>query len=276
MPDATVNGVRLAYDVHGDGEPLVLVCGLGQPAMSWEFSILPGLVAAGFHVVTFDNRGMPPSEAPPAPYTVAQMADDTAALIEHLGIGPCVVAGYSLGSWIVEVLAADRPDLVRAAVCIAGLNQTTEWEKLECEYGRDLAALDVPLPRLQGLMELMSYPPRAALQDDEQVRSYFELFGDDPPWDNPGRLGQWEAALAWTRDDDSVARWNRISVPCLSITFENDIDCPPAHSRIAVDQIPGAEFVEIPDTTHLGPFEHPTAVTESLTHFLRLSDSRSQ
>src|SRR6187399_2168266 len=120
MREATVNGVRLAYEVHGEGDPLVLVCGLGQPAMTWQFSILPGLVAAGYQVVTFDSRGVPPSEAPPAPYTVAQMAGDTAALIEHLGIGHCVVAGYSLGSWICEVLAADRPDLVRAAVFIAG------------------------------------------------------------------------------------------------------------------------------------------------------------
>ena len=46
-----MNGVRLAYEEHGDGEPLVLVCGLGQPALSWQFSILPGLLAAGFKVV---------------------------------------------------------------------------------------------------------------------------------------------------------------------------------------------------------------------------------
>lgn len=269
MPDATVNRVRLAYDEHGEGEPLVLVCGLGQPAATWQYSILPGLVAAGFKVVTFDNRGVSPSESPPAPYTVAQMAEDTAALIEHLGIAPCVVAGYSLGSWIAETLAADRPEVVRAAVCIAGLNPTTEWEKVECEYGRDLAALDVPLPRLQGLMDVLAYPPRAALQDDEQVRTFVALFGDDAPWGNPGRLGQWEAAVAWTRDEGAGARRNRISVPCLAITFEHDIDCPPGHARIAVDQVPDARLVEIPDATHLGPFEHPDAIVQALTTFLR-------
>jgi pimeloyl-ACP methyl ester carboxylesterase len=268
VPEATVNGVRLAYEEHGEGEPLVLVCGLGQPALSWPFSILPGLVAAGFKVITFDSRGMAPSEAPPAPYTVAQMADDTAGLIEHLGITPCVVAGYSLGSWIAETLAADRPELLRAAVCIAGLNRTTEWEKVECEYGRDLAALDVPLPRLQGLMELMSYPPREVLQDDEQVRTLIEIFGNDPPWENPGRLGQWEAAYAWTRDDDEVARWKRISVPCLAIAFQNDIDSPPRHARIAAAQVPGGHFVEIPGTTHLGPFEQPDAVATAITNYL--------
>ncbi len=243
MPDATVNGVRLAFDLHGptDGEPVLLVCGLSQPAYTWELSILPGLVAAGYRVVTFDNRGMEPSDAPPAPYTVGEMADDAAGLIEHLDLAPCRVVGYSLGSWITEVLASDRPDLVRAAVCMAGLNASTEWEKVECEYGRDLAALDVPLPRYQGLMELLVYLPRAKVQDNDVVRVFAELFGADPPWGNPGRLGQWEAAVAWTRRVDEVARWERISVPCLAVAFEHDIDSPPARpsgrspmSRVAV------------------------------------------
>lgn len=272
MPDAIVNGIRIAFDEHGDanGAPIVLVCGLSQPASTWEYSILPGLVTAGHRVITFDNRGMAPSDAPPGPYTVAEMAADTAGLIEHLDIAPCVVVGYSLGAWICETLAADRPEVVRAAVCIGGLNETTEWEKVECEYGRDLAALDVPLPRLQGLMELLVYPPRSAIQDDDQVRAYVEMFGADPPWDNPGRLGQWEAAVSWTTDARSVAadRRARISVPCLAVAFGDDIDAPPDHTRRAVAAVPGARYVEIPDATHLGPFEHPDQIVEAITTFL--------
>jgi pimeloyl-ACP methyl ester carboxylesterase len=272
VPDAVVNGVRIAYDVHGSGdgsgEPLVLVCGLSQPASTWAFSILPGLVSAGYRVITFDNRGVAPSDAPPAPYTVADLAADTAALIEHLDLGPCVVAGYSLGAWVCETLAADFPHLLRAAVCIGGLNQTTEWEKVECEYGRDLAALDVPLPRLQGLMEALVYPPRAALQDDDQVRAYVEMFGSEPAWDNPGRLGQWEAAVSWTTDAGAAERRARISVPCLAVAFEHDIDAPPHHTRVAVAQVPGAQYVEIPDATHLGPFEHPDQIVAAMATFL--------
>jgi pimeloyl-ACP methyl ester carboxylesterase len=267
MPDATVNGIRLAYEEHGEGEPVLLVCGLGQPALSWPVSILPGLVAAGYRVVTFDNRGMPPSETPPAPYTVAEMAADAAALIEHLDLAPCRVVGYSLGSWIAEVLAADRPELVRTAVCVAGLNLSTEWEKVECEYGRDLAALDVPLPRSQGLMELLVYLPRSTVQDNDAVRGFVELFGDDPPWGNPGRLGQWEAAVAWTRQENHAERWSRISVPCLALAFEHDIDSPPRRAERAIAQVPGGRFVEIPDATHLGPFEHPDTVATTITQF---------
>src|SRR4051794_11208967 len=116
MGETTVNGVRLAHEEFGDGPPVLLVCGTGQPAISWQLAQVPALSAAGYRVVTFDNRGMAPSGSPPPPYTVAGMAADTAALIEQLGIGPCFVAGASLGAFITQELALARPDLVRGAV----------------------------------------------------------------------------------------------------------------------------------------------------------------
>jgi pimeloyl-ACP methyl ester carboxylesterase len=267
MPDAVVNGVRIAYDVHGEGDPLLLCCGLGEPAAAWSVSILPLLVGAGYRVVTFDNRGVAPSEAPPAPYTVQDHAADAAALIEHLGLGPCRVAGHSLGAWICELLAADRPDLVRAAALIAGCNPSTEWEKVSAVHGRDLAALDVTLPRTQEVMELLQYLPRTTVQDDAQVAAYVSLFGDEEPWTNPGRLGQWDAAVTWTHDDTKPQRWAHISVPVLVLSFEHDIDSPPAHARIAAAAIPGAEYVEIAGCSHLGPFEQPGQVADALIDF---------
>jgi len=83
------------YSTAGDGPPVLLICGTGQPADLW-FAQVADLTAAGHTVITFDNRGCGRSEAPPAPYLVADMAADTAALIEHLGLGPCDIIGYSL------------------------------------------------------------------------------------------------------------------------------------------------------------------------------------
>src|SRR6266536_2028993 len=91
MPEAVVNGARLSYDVYGDGEPVLLVCGTGQRAFTWQFFQVPALNADGYQAVTFDNRGIPPSDCPPAPYTVAAMAADAAGLIERMGIAPCRV-----------------------------------------------------------------------------------------------------------------------------------------------------------------------------------------
>src|SRR5258708_7005850 len=96
MPNAIVNGISIDYSTAGEGKPVLLICGTGQPADLW-FAQVADLAAAGHAVITFDNRGCGRSEAPPAPYLVDDMAADTAALIEHLGLGPCDVIGYSLG-----------------------------------------------------------------------------------------------------------------------------------------------------------------------------------
>ena len=128
MPHATVNGISIDYATAGDGPPVLLICGTGQPADLW-FAQVADLAAAGHTVITFDNRGCGRSEAPPAPYLVSDMAADTAALIEHLGLGPCDVIGYSLGGYIAQELAVTRAGLVRRLVLLAGAGprRPTRW-----------------------------------------------------------------------------------------------------------------------------------------------------
>src|SRR5205085_11520582 len=77
VPEVVIGDVNIAYDVAGEGEPIVLVCGCGQPAVGWQLQIVPGLVAAGYQVLTFDNRGVAPSSSPPAPYSIDDMVGDT-------------------------------------------------------------------------------------------------------------------------------------------------------------------------------------------------------
>jgi pimeloyl-ACP methyl ester carboxylesterase len=238
---------------------VLLVCGLGQRPDEWPSALIDGLADAGFEVVTFDLPAVP---------SVDGMASEIAELITDRDLGPCHVVGYSLGAWIAETLAGTRPDLVRSATCIAGLNVTTEWEKVECEYGRDVAAADVPMSRLVGLFEQLVYLPRIELQDDDRVRKLVADALAAPPFENPDRLAQWEAAYRWTRRTDAVGRWSRISVPCLAITYSDDIDSPPAHTRRAADHVPDVKVVEL-DGTHLTPIESPTETITTLLTFLR-------
>src|SRR6266550_1275797 len=102
MPEFTSGDMTVVYDVFGEGEPVVLVCGCGQPAVGWHLEIAPSLAAAGYQVVTFDNRGVAPSSSPPAPYSIADMVDDTLGLLDHLGLDRVRIAGYSMGGWVAE------------------------------------------------------------------------------------------------------------------------------------------------------------------------------
>src|SRR5205807_6103656 len=123
MPDVDVHGLRLQYDVFGEGDPVLLVCGTGQQSFTWQLFQVPVLTAAGYRVITYDNRGIPPSDCPPAPYSVKEMAEDAAGLIEALDLAPCRVAGLSLGAFITQELALAHPDLVRSAVMMATIGR---------------------------------------------------------------------------------------------------------------------------------------------------------
>jgi pimeloyl-ACP methyl ester carboxylesterase len=146
-------------------------------------------------------------------------------------------------------------------------NVATAWEKAITTVERDIAKLDPELPPLFYATETLRYLPNRDLQNSELVDGWLSLIGDLPPWPNPGRLGQYEACLAWSNDVERTKGWSTIGVPCLVLAFEHDVDSPPACSREAAEQIPGARFVEVPDASHLGVFTHGTAVAQTLIDF---------
>ncbi len=270
MPEAKLGDVTLAYEIVGDGEPIVLLAGCGQPAAAFGIGLAPLLAQAGYQVVFFDNRGVSPSSSPPAPYSVAQMADDALNFFDHLGFSaPLHLAGHSLGGWIAETLVIEHPDRIRAAALMGSANRPTSWEKAITTLERDLAFAGTELPRLYYALETLRYLPHHDLQDDEVVDTWLSLIAELPIWPNPGRLGQYEAALAWSTDPVRTTAWPSITVPCLVMSFEYDIDSPPLKARLAAEAIPGAEYVEIAGASHLGFVTHADAVSEALIDYFR-------
>jgi pimeloyl-ACP methyl ester carboxylesterase len=268
MPEFAADGVTLSYDVSGDGRPLVLIAGCGQPAVAWHLSMVPALTRAGYCVATFDNRGVAPSSSPPAPYRVEDMVGDTLDLLDHLGWNsPVMVAGHSMGGWIAETLALDHPERVRAAAFMGSANQPTAWEVAITTVERDLAKLDYDLPPLFYATETLRYLPTTDIQDSEVVSTWLSFMGDLPVWPNPGRLGQYEAAFAWSTDPVRTTRWPDISVPCLVLSFEHDVDSPPRYARQAAEAIPGCEYREVTGSGHIGIVTHPEETVGYLVEF---------
>jgi len=107
-----VNGVRLAYEIHGSSEiPLVMVHGSWLTRRTWD-AIVPRL-AESFRVITYDRRGHGESEQPEGQGSVREDVADLASLIEQLGLAPAWAAGQSFGGSITLRLAGERPDLLR-------------------------------------------------------------------------------------------------------------------------------------------------------------------
>jgi pimeloyl-ACP methyl ester carboxylesterase len=117
MPDAHVNGVRLYYEEHGTGLPILGIHGTSSSAMAWRGAV-DALSALG-RVIVYDRRGCTRSERPdPFETSIGQHADDAAALITELGASPALVIGRSYGGVVALELAVRAPDLVRGLVLL--------------------------------------------------------------------------------------------------------------------------------------------------------------
>jgi 3-oxoadipate enol-lactonase len=117
MPTVSVNGLRMYYELAGGGPPLVLIAGLGLDLS--ECGQLIDALATHHQVLAFDNRGAGRTDKPDEPYTVGQMADDTAGLMQVLGIERAHVVGMSLGGRIALDLALEHPERVRSLVLVS-------------------------------------------------------------------------------------------------------------------------------------------------------------
>ena len=107
MPYVKINDIQMYYEIHGDGEPLVLIVGLGTDISEWEGII--HWLAQKYQVLAFDNRGVGRTDKPDIHYSIEMMADDTAGLMQTLGIQQAHILGISMGGRIALALALRHP-----------------------------------------------------------------------------------------------------------------------------------------------------------------------
>ena len=112
MPHAEVAGRNLHYVREGEGEPLLLIQGLSGNHMHWGDDFL-GLLHPHFDVIAYDHRGIGHSDPAGGPFTIADLADDAAGLLDALGIESAHVLGISMGGMTAQELALRHPEKVR-------------------------------------------------------------------------------------------------------------------------------------------------------------------
>jgi pimeloyl-ACP methyl ester carboxylesterase len=195
------------------------------------------------------------------------MADDAAALIEHLGLAPCRVAGYSLGSLIAQELALARPELVRAAVMMATMGRQDVFRRALTKSWVEQDLSGIELPRLCDVVSsaFALFSPETLCNDDA-MSLFIEATAAMPAWSGPGRLGQHQADMAYQDRLDALAG---IRVPCLVIGFELDMGIAASLCQEVANVIPNCRYVEIPGAGHSGPFEKPDEVNAALVDFFR-------
>ncbi|MEM1265650.1 MAG: 3-oxoadipate enol-lactonase [Pseudomonadota bacterium] len=254
MRRLTVAGVGLhVEDTGGDGPALLFVNSLGTDLRLWS-----GCVSdlRGMRLIRFDMRGHGLSDCPPGPYTIDDLIDDAAGLLDYLDLRRAVVVGLSVGGMVAQGLAARRPDLVSALVLsntAARLGTAEIW------------AARIASIRAGGLSSM----------SDEILARWFA-----PPFRSGAEVGLWRAMLERTPVDgylgvaaalraaDLTAETARLTLPALAIAGSEDGSSPPEHVRATAALIPGSRFEVISDVGHLPPVEAPKAFLSLLTGFL--------
>lgn len=264
MPVVELNGIQLSYQVTGSGELVVLVMGTGSPGRVWQLHQVPALVAEGYRVATFDNRGIPPSDPGTGGMTIEDMVGDTAALIEYLGGEPARVVGTSLGARIVQELALSRPDLVSQAVLMAGHGRSEPVQSMLTAGERALydAGIELPATYHAALTAIQNLSPRT-LNDSAAVQDWLAVFEFSGSRISAGVRAQLELA----EFPDRLADYARITVPTLVIGFADDLMIPPQLCREVAEAIPSARYEEIEGCGHYGYLERPAVVNDLILKF---------
>jgi 3-oxoadipate enol-lactonase len=258
-----VNGsVRIAWERHGVGEPLLLIHGLGYARWGWE-PVLPGL-AERYDVILFDNRGIGHSDAPPGPYTVAQMAEDAVRVLDEAEVERAHVVGTSLGGMVAQELVLAHPDRVDRLVLACttpGGAKAHPMPQQTVSLLAEAATLE-PAVALRRFVENALSPSTVAARPEvvERILQH-RLATTQPP-------AAWAAQAAAGVAFDAYDRVAAAAAPTLVQTGTEDVVVDPRNSEILCELLRDATLVRFPVCGHLFFWERPVEFVDSVTSFL--------
>lgn len=264
MPKAHVNGIVINYQIDGDDTgrgTIVLINGLADDLLSWGFQV-PALVEAGYRVLRFDNRGIGQTDRPAGPYTSRLLADDTKALVDHLGITGFHLMGVSMGGMIAEEYALAHGGDLKSLTLACTYGRADPFCQTMFAMWADLArAIDVPF-----------------VMRDVALWAFTGPFFEQRPGDAAEfaaamasldmSLDAYLAQLAVIQKHDALARASGIKVPTLVLAGEEDILIPVRLSRKLQQAIPGAEWKTVPGG-HACMWETPEPFNNAFLDFVQ-------
>ena len=274
MGTVKVASIDVYYEEHGSGDPLLLIMGLAADSVAWMFQV-PDF-AKRYRTITFDNRGVGRSSKPAGPYTIHQMADDAAGLLDALRIPRAHVLGVSMGGMIAQELALRHPEKVRGLVLGCTYPEPDAEVERQREFGIsqfggsvsaggemriDVSMLD-PMTFFQHLLPRVFNPGFI----ERELPRLMEVFAGALQYgfSMEAILGQVAAVMGHRATD----RLHQIESPTLVITGDADLLVSPANSDILARSIPGAKLVKVPGGSHGFNFETPDVFNRAVLDFL--------
>ena len=265
MPKTTIGDLRIYWESYGKKAPLLLISGVSGGTWSWEESIEAW--SPHFRVIVFDNIGAGRSSKPDRPYTIEEMADHAAVVLDAAGVRQAGVVGLSMGGMIAQELALRHPDRVHHGLVLGcthcgGRKRIPPHPNVIQRFAnnkglspeeiidKNLALLVTPQFLRSGSDALKRYKERqlkAPLQPDYALKRQLEAIGGF----------------------DVSERNGNIQVTTLILTAERDLLVPPENGRLLSIQIPDAAEKSFVNAGHLIYLECAQDFHETVINFFR-------
>lgn len=244
MAYTDVNGIRMYYEEHGSGSPLLLIMGFTANATAWEVGI-PYLSAA-HRVIAFDNRGSGRTDQPEGPYTMAQLADDAIGLLDVLGVPQAHVFGISMGGMIAQHVWLRHRDRVLSLI-------------LGCTTPGGPHAVQAPSEVVQTLIAGTALPAEQAFEANLPIMyspAYAEAHKAEL-FERAATNAHLRATLAGVQGQgaaiaghDTYDQLPEFRVRTLVQHGDADQLVPTANGRILAERIPGVQLILYPGGRH--------------------------
>jgi 3-oxoadipate enol-lactonase len=261
------DGVRIAYDTWGsrDGSPVLLVQGLGMNARAW--ALQRGSFGRGHRCIAIDNRGTGHSDAPPGPYDLLRMAQDSIEVLDAEGIASAHVVGASMGGVIAQILGVTYPDRVLSLVlaCTACRHHTWRRELL-AEWGELVSARGITALTDDGMRWLVG--PRIQRRFGVFVNVLARVLLQTKPH---AFAAQVDAILAMP--DDMRLELHTITAPTLVITGSQDTLTPLGDAEELAELISTSRLYVLRGAAHGLMAETPNSFNDAVLRFLAEIDS---
>jgi 3-oxoadipate enol-lactonase len=267
MPNTTINGFSMHYQLHGDaGEPLVLVHGYTGDVGDWfdqtaEFS-------KTHRVLVMDHRGHGDSEGPAdrSTYTITQMADDVEALIAHTGFGRYHLVGHSMGGGVAQEIALrSGARLMSLTLFGTGTDFKVGRHPVIAKYmeARNKLAEEQGMAAVAAMPQTLPDPPHmpAGRREYEKARTLrMSVYG---------LVGGWQALMTW---DGTTNRVKQITTP--SLLMAGALEPAVKSMEYMHGQIAGSTLVIVPEAGHSPQVERPELFNAALREHLARNAGR--
>lgn len=259
-----VGDIAMAYEVQGQGNPLVLIMGYSGTMDLWDPRFLD-LLSSKYRIIIFDNRGMGDTSAPSGNFSIAQFANDTIGLMEALGIEKANVLSWSMGTYVAQEMAIRHPEKVDKMILIAGDCGGNEAVMPSPEVLDALTnTTGSPEERGKRLFEVLF--PSEWLSRQPASYEWFPIPKETSSSENIERQSQ--AIADWTGTYD---RLDRILSQTLVVTGTEDVIAPPENAFILASKINGSWLVQFEEGGHGLMYQYPERLAGVVEDFIELS-----